>query len=259
MASYLSVDEARDLPGLRLVLSAGVPGPWGEAAKGVFRVKGIDFARVRQDPGLPNQALAEWTGRDNAPLAVWEREPARGGWDEIVLLAERLAPDPPLLPGDPEQRALVFGLGHELCGEWGFGWARRLMMLHEALELPELPAALRESLDRLAGKYGYSPAAAEAAPARAAEILRLFAQRLHAQRARGSRFLVGDRLSACDVHWAAFAAMLEPLPREQCPMADFMRRQYRASHPALRAAADPILLEHRDFVYGEYLGLPLDL
>ena len=29
MSIYLEPDEARDLPGLRLVLTAGVPGPWG--------------------------------------------------------------------------------------------------------------------------------------------------------------------------------------------------------------------------------------
>ncbi len=32
MAEYLDVAEARDLPGLRLALTVGVPGPWGEVA-----------------------------------------------------------------------------------------------------------------------------------------------------------------------------------------------------------------------------------
>ena len=101
MAEYISVDEARKMSGLRLVLSPGVPGPWSEAAKGIFHVKGIAYVRVRQDGGQPNDTLREWTGYDNAPLAIYEDEPARGGWAEIVLLAERLAPTPRLLPADP--------------------------------------------------------------------------------------------------------------------------------------------------------------
>ena len=33
---YLSVEEAKNRSGLRLVLTRGVPGPWGEAAKAIF-------------------------------------------------------------------------------------------------------------------------------------------------------------------------------------------------------------------------------
>ena len=68
MAEYVDVEKAVDLPGLRLVLSVGVPGPWGEAAKGLFTVKKIPFVRVRQLPGLENPELLEWTGHENAPF-----------------------------------------------------------------------------------------------------------------------------------------------------------------------------------------------
>ena len=67
MAEWVDIEKARALPGLRLVLTGGVPGPWGEAAKGVFHVKGIPFARVRQDAAQANEALVEWTGHANAP------------------------------------------------------------------------------------------------------------------------------------------------------------------------------------------------
>jgi hypothetical protein len=33
---------------------------------------------------------------------------------------------------------------------------------------------------------------------------------------------------------------------------------YLLTDPDVRKSADPILLEHRDFVYGEYLSLPVD-
>ncbi len=43
---YLSVEEAIDMPGLRLVLTAGVPGPWGESAKAILAYKGLAFTPV---------------------------------------------------------------------------------------------------------------------------------------------------------------------------------------------------------------------
>ncbi len=77
---YLEVEEAIERPGLRLVLTAGVPGPWGESAKYILRVKNIPYAPVRQLGGLPNDALQRWTGMDNAPIAVYEDERPRAGW-----------------------------------------------------------------------------------------------------------------------------------------------------------------------------------
>jgi glutathione S-transferase len=259
-SDWLSVEEARDRRGLRLALTVSVPGPWGEAAKVVFHVKKIPFARVRQEAGQPNDALFAWTGQRNAPLAVWDDEPALGSWSEILFLAERLAPDPPLIPSDPRERASMFGLAHEICGQEGFGWSRRLMLLHPLLvAAPDpIPQPL-EIVARLAARYGYSRAAGAAAPARVAALLTMLSDVLRAQHARGRRFLVGDTLSAVDLHWAAFAAMVEPLPHDLCPMQEGLRRGYVLADATTRAAADPILLEHRDLIYREYLELPVRL
>ena len=71
---YLSVEEGRQRGGLRLVLTVGVPGPWGEAAKGILHVKGIAYAPVCQMPAGENSELEAWTGRNNAPVAVYEDE-----------------------------------------------------------------------------------------------------------------------------------------------------------------------------------------
>ena len=111
---------------------------------------------------------------------------------------------------------------------------------------------------RLGARYGYSRAAAAAAPDRSAAILRLLASHLHRQRDCGRRFFLGESLSALDVYWATFAALVRPFPAEICPMPDFLRAQYQATSPVITAALDPILLEHRDFVYEEFLELPLD-
>jgi hypothetical protein len=262
VAEYVDVETARTLPGLRLVLPA-LPGPWAEGARGLFQVKRIPFARVRQEAGRPNEALRAWTGESNAPQAVFEDEPARTAWTEMIFLAERLAAEPRLLPADAEQRAQLFGLGFCLCGEQGFGWQRRLMMFHDVLSLPvevlaeEHPA--RVMVARMGRRYGYSRQAAEQAPGRAAEVLQLLSAQLERQRDRGSRYFLGEGLTALDVYWAAFAALVEPLPPELCPMPDFMRGQYTLRDPAVRGAASPLLLAHRDHVYERFLGLPLDL
>jgi glutathione S-transferase len=199
-------------------------------------------------------ALLQWTAQTSAPVAVYEQERPRSSWAEIIHLAERLAPEPRLIPSDAEERMRMWGLCHELAGEGGFGWQRRLMFVHGALVANADPGGVMAHLGR---KYGYSPEAGAAAPARSAEILRTLSAQLLAQRERGSRYLVGDAVSAADLFWAAFAILLEPLPEADCPLPPMLRAIYLAP-PPVREAAHPLLLEHRDFVYRAHLGLPID-
>jgi glutathione S-transferase len=249
---YVEPEEAKGMRGLRLALSAGVPGPWGESAKYLFALRGVPYTPVRQIGGDANEALRRWTGHANAPIAVYEDEDPRTHWAEILALAERLGSGPSLIPADPELRVRMFGLANEICGQQGFGWQRRLIMLTGL-------GTGNDATRRLAERYGFFEAdAAAAAPARAVEILELLAAQLRAQRARGARYLVGDALSALDVYWAAFAALVDPLPHEVCPMPAFLRATYELRDPVVRAALDPALLEHRDFVYRTHLALPLD-
>lgn len=255
MAKFIDVEAARTLPGMRLVLTTNVPGPWGEAAKGILHVKSIPFVRVRQEIGGENEALAAWTGQTSAPVAIWNDERPRTTSLEILFLAERLAPEPALIPDDPEDRARMFGYCHEIIGEQGLGWSRRLTLLQPILDAggEAAPAPML----RMAGKYGYSRAAAAAANARVVAVLRMLGAQLERQRAAGRRFLIGDRLSALDIYWSTFAALLAPLPEALCPMQAGLRQVYSADGPT-RAALDPALLEHRDAVYREFLELPVD-
>jgi glutathione S-transferase len=259
MLDYLDVEEAKKRSGLRLVLTEGVPGPWSEAAKGLFHIKKISYLPVRQEGGGANEALIQWTGQANAPLAILDDESARGGWSELIFLVERLALSPPLIPDAARARAEMFGLIHEIAGEGGLGWSRRLMMLDRGLSLPlEDAHPVRATLLRLASRYGYTKDAAAAAPARVVEILNLLAEQLRCQRERGVEYLVGDGPSALDVYWATFAALLDPLPPELCPMSEPMRQSYTLPEGPLRAALDPALLAHRDRIYRERLVLPLE-
>jgi glutathione S-transferase len=259
MAEYLNVEQARSLSGLRLVLSPGVPGPWSEAAKGIFSVKKIPYVRVRQEIGGENRLLKEWTAQATAPVAAWNDEPPRSTWIEQLFLAERLQPNPPLIPASIEDRVLMLGYCNELCGEHGFGWSKRLMLIHPTFTNPRADDQTRAFANYFGGKYGYHPAEAEAAPARCAGILRLLGNRLEQQRAKGSRFFIGTQLSALDIYWAAFAALIKPLPHELCPMPESFRKLYTNTDSVIQAAVTPLLMEHRDFIYHEYLELPIDL
>ena len=256
---YVDVAQAKNRSGMRLVLSVGVPGPWGESAKGIFHVKGIAYTPVAQIPAMQNPELEAWTGHRNAPIAIFEDEPARAGWAEILMLAERLAPAPALVPTDPGLRAQMFGLAREICGELGLGWCRRLMIVDNTLrQMAELPPEQRAPVELLGSSYGYTTETAGQAATRTAEILKLLASQLRAQQAAGKRYLVGDQLSALDIYWAAFAALIDPLPADLCPMSDGIRSWYATTGAVVDAATDPALLAHRSFIYHTHLQLPLD-
>ena len=67
---YLEARDARDLAGLRLALTYKIPNPYGEAAKAIFKLKGLPFVAVAQHSTQPNEDLMAWTGHRNAPVAI---------------------------------------------------------------------------------------------------------------------------------------------------------------------------------------------
>jgi glutathione S-transferase len=253
--AYVSVEEAVKRPGVRMVVVGGVPSPWGEAAKGILHIKGIEWAAVRLT--YDSEPLKEWVGQRSGPVLVYDNERPRAGWAEILLLAERLAPAPALIPGDPAERAVMFGLAHEICGEEGLGWSRRLQLIHAGLHnAGGFPERVSKYLAR---KYGYTPAAGAGASARAADVLAMLSARLKAQARTGSRYYVGGAPTAVDIYSATFTAMFDPLPPERCRMDTAMRAALASRDAKIEAALDPILLEHRDMIYENYLELPLAL
>lgn len=252
--NYINVADAITMPGLKLVLTAGSPGPWSEAAKAIFQIKGIKFIAVRQDAGGENADLLQWTGQTTAPVAVYNNEAPRCQSLDILFLAEQLNPSPALIPHNAAQRATMFGLIREIIGEQGFGWQRRLLMLQPLAQLP----AMAEVFDRLANKYGYSEAAAKQAESVCIDILALLAQQLLQQQRAGQPYFMGESLTALDIYWANFATMLQPLTAPDNPMPEALRHSYSSLPEKLKASYDPILLQHRDYMYQHHLTLPLD-
>jgi glutathione S-transferase len=252
---YKSVTEARAMPGIRLVLSAGFPAPWGQCVKKMLEYKGVPYVPVAQYVGEPNEALVEWTGHRNAPTLVYDDNPPLSRWQDLIQFAETYKPAPELLPTDSLSRVLVMGIVNELAGEGGFGWCRRLMLFEDAATTKAAAGeAVPPKVKTMMQQYGFVKEAVAVAPARVTDILRMLSKQLAAQRAKGREFLVGAHLSAADIYWACFSSMLEPLPDEICPMSPEMRADRIPKHPLLLAAKDPMLLEHRDRMFTQYLG-----
>jgi glutathione S-transferase len=252
---WVSIEQGRKLPGLRLVLLRGLPSPWSLAAKAIFEFKGIELQQVYRAPTDAAEALASWTGQTSFPAAMHEDERPRTSWSEILLLAERLRPQPRLLPEDPHDRALVFGLAHELCGEMGLGWCRRLIGLEPRLrDDPDDPGVV--GFQR---RYGSSLAERKWAKRRVLEVLELLAGIQREQRAEGREFLVGSSPSAADLYWATFSNMVSLLPQEKLPLREGVRRGFSTTDPVLLEAVAPELIAHRDTIYQRYLRLPVEV
>jgi glutathione S-transferase len=255
MLQYRSFEEIVDHPGLRIVLVKGAPSPWGQAAKTIFEVKGLDYIAAPWQPGEPNENIVAWGGESSAPIVAWAKEKPINRWIDILYLAERLAPKPSLLPTDATQRALMIGLSHEICGEMGIGWNRRLQLFAPAYASGSPPAGL----SRMGSKYGYNEGDAKAAGERTAESLKALTTQLKSQYARGAHYFAGETLSALDIYWTAFANLLDPLPKEQNPMPEAYRAGFTVSDPVVKAALDPLLLEHRSRIFRAHFRNPMEL
>jgi glutathione S-transferase len=257
-AQWLSLEEAVSTPGVRLVIARfGVPSPWSEFCRALFDVKRIDYRRVDgRDAEGSYHALRALSGQESVPVVLIGPEAPRSSWLEQLLAAERLAPQVPLLPADASSRARVIGLIAELCAEGGFGWSRRLQMI------ARLTATGTQARDQQMGlylRYKYGATSGYDAERRCQDIVATFAALLRHQLDWGKGFLFGDRLSALDLAWAAFAALLEPLPEAACAMSARWRDLFRWAPEGMRADDRQMLLAHRDRTYRQHLQLPIPL
>lgn len=251
---YASIEEVRSMEGLRLVLSRGVPGPWGEAIKSVLAHKHLDYVAAAQKVGADNPELMAWTGQASAPVLAWQDERPCVSWLEQIQLTERLASERPLLGSTPEARSAVIGICHEIAGEGGLGWNRRTQLTGWVMEMGTAPPFMAT----MAGRYGYSDAAYAACSDQMVAQLRWFTALIRAQADQNSRYLVGDAVTAADFYLANFLGMLDPLPHEMNPMPEGMRGSYSYRTDALAEALDPLLLEYRDQIYAHHIQTPLE-
>lgn len=244
---YHSVEEAIQLGGLRLVLTRGVPAPWSIAARLMFEIKGIDYVPVAQELNSDNDALKRWIGETSAPAAVLGNDRPRTSWSDIIILAERLAPAPRLIPEAQDLRAEMFGVCHELCAEDGLGWCLR------ELAFDALAKAENGSLPQFASKYQSGETISHLAK-RAAGILNMLDRRLEKS---SSGYLVGDSLSAADIYWTTFSNVLKSMSDDLCDMPDYYRALPPMVQPYLNTPLPDRLFEHRDRIVRTYLRMPI--
>lgn len=250
MSRFVSIGEIREAKGLRMAVLREIPSPWTEAAKGIFHAKGLDCLYGAQADSDPPQAVAHHYGNSSVPVVLFDNEKPRTGWAEILILAERLSDSAPLIPDDAEDRADLFGIAHEICGEMGLGWAYRLVMIGDTTR-GAFPAGVTRYLG---GKYGQNPVHAESAHRRVASILRMLSRRLEQ-----SDYLVASQLTAADIYWATFANMFIPLPESLMKTTPMIRSAYSCQDERLLGAISPRLAAHQRRIYDEFLELPVQL
>lgn len=253
---YVNIQQVIDAAGLRLVMVQSMPSPWSHATKAMMEHKGLDYIVGPQIPGGENAELVAWAGTNSGPVVAWNDEAPINRWDDILLLLERLAPDKPLVPEAADQRAQLFGLGHEICGEQGLGWNRRLDMLRPAMAMDEPP----EMMTNLADKWGFAnDRDVNLANQRTVATLRLLADTLKAQRERGSDYFIGNSLTAVDFYWTAMSNLVNLMPPEVCPLAPAVRPGFEHVSAEVAEAVDPILIEHRDRIMQGHFVVPMEL
>jgi|TARA_B100001093_G_scaffold503445_1_gene557840 glutathione S-transferase len=252
---FISLDEAAVMTtGTRVTFVPGMPAVFSESLKNICFVKGVPLIRVvhphmgiDKATGKDRQArLYELTSQTGLPTMFHNQERPRNVWTEQLALAERIgaAGTPSLVPDDMELRAEVFGLCAVVLSEDGMIWNMR--------NLIDTP---------LGRKYGYSEEASAAAPAKIAAVISLIDRRLETQEQRGSRYLVGDALTAADVYWATMSITILPPPPEIMPLTRQNERglKYFARNskiPAIAEALSKRIEDHQRYILTTYCETP---
>ena len=249
----LSIDELKNATGLRIVLVAGVPSPWSQAAKAMMEYKGLDYSAGLLMAGSANEEVVAWAGVNSAPVVAWNDERPIDRWTDILFLLERLAPEPALIPEDASARADMFGMSHEINGEFGIGWNRRLLMFAPIIDSGKAP----DPVLQMGAKYNYNKADAALATKRTVATLGMLDDRLSKQKARGSDYFIGDTPSALDFHWTAMSLLIEVISWETIPVAEELRPLFEQNDPTIKAAFTPVLREHRDRFFDQYFESPM--
>ena len=253
---FISLEDAAKLKtGTRVTMSPGFPALYAECLKNicytkripVIRVKHVNIGKDRKTGEDRQKRLFELTAQTSLPVMWHNDERPRSSWIEQLALCERIgAPNSPkLVPGDMHLRKDMFGLCALVLAEDGYCWNMRI-----------------QQKSKLAMKYGYSKEASKEAPYKMAAILKLICDRLEQQHRKGSRFLVGDSLTAVDIYMATMSYSIQPpdeafMPRTK--LTKMMDVMFGVKNPVVKAAITPRLMEHRDFILRTYCEVPVVL
>lgn len=252
---FITLEEASAMTsGTRVTFVPGIPAMFSEALKNICYVKGIPLIRVLHPrmgiddaTGENLQAkLYEITSQTSLPTMLHDQERPRNVWIEQLALAEQIGKPgtPRLIPANLEQRVDVIGLSSLVLAEDGLAWNMRILV--------DSP---------LARKYGFSEEASAAAPEKIAEIIAVLDGRLEAQEQTGSRYLVGDSLTALDLYWATLSMTVMPAPEEIMPLTrqnQGMMKFFEANSrvPEVAQAISQRLRDHQRYILSTYCETP---
>lgn len=252
---FIPLEEAAQMTtGTRVTFIPGMQALFAEALKNICYVKKIPLIRalhpfmgIDKQTGEDRQArLYELTRQTSLPTMFHNDERPRSNWTEQLALAERIgaADSPALIPADYNARIEMFGLSAIVLGEDGLVWNMRI--------LSDGPLGL---------KYGYSAEASANAPDKMAEIVTIIDERLKAQEQRGSKYLVGDAISAADIYWATMSMAVIPASPEIMPRTkqnEGMLAMFAACSqiPQLQNVVTDRLGTQRDYILKTYCETP---
>ena len=252
---FISLEEAAEMTcGTRVTFVPGMQAIFAEALKNICFVKKIPLIRVLhpfmgidKKTGKDRQAkLYELTSQTSLPTMFHDNERPRNVWIEQLALAEQIGSkdSPTLIPEDFKLRAEMFGLCAIILAEDGLIWNMRI--------LTDSP---------LAAKYGYSKEASSAAPRKIAEVITLIDNQLEAQEKLGSRYLLGDSLSAADLYWATMSMTVLPVPPEIMPRTQqnqgmLMYFESNSKIPLIKNALSKRIKNHQEYILNTYCETP---
>ena len=252
--SFISLNEAAEMTeGTRITFMPGVQALYAEALKNICFAKQIPVIRALHPPmgidketGQDRQArLYELTRQTGLPTMFYEQERPRNVWTEQLALAERIGSSSRMLiPADFDYRVTMFGLCAVVLAEDGLVWNMRIL-----------------NDGALSRKYGYSKAASDAAPEKIVQIIKVFDTHLSQQSERGSRYLVGDTLSAADIYWATMSMSITATPPEIMPVTkqnQGMLKYFAANskRPEIAEVLSDRILDHQRYILTTYCETP---
>ncbi len=243
---YVDVEAAKTARGTRLIVNSLVPSPWSEAMKGLVALAKLPAVAVRR--GMDSAAIDAWTGIDNAPALIHDREPIRSNWAAIVGFVARMVPG--VLPADLAARADAMGTLDVIAGENGIGWNARLAMIDASTETAGFPPPIAKYLGK---RYGYSKDAIATVRETIVAQLGFVAGKLTGE------YFGGAAPNALDIYSATFLTPVAgALSEAECPnMLPPLRSAFALAAAAFGPSVPPVLLAHRERMFERHLPRPI--
>ena len=252
---FISLEEAIKMKeGTRITFIPGIQAIYAEALKNICYVKKIKVIRVLhplmgidKKTGEDRQArLYELTSQTSLPTMFHDEERPRNVWIEQLALAEEIGSSDSinLIPDNFQQRVDMFGLCAIVLGEDGLVWNMRIL-----------------SDGPLARKYGYSDDASSEAPSKMAEIIKLIDLQLEKQEEKGSKYLIGDKISAADIYWSTISMTILPasvdiMPKTKQNEGMLFFFEANSKIPKIKEVLSHRILSHRDYILKTYCETP---